>query len=399
MNVLMLSDVFFPRINGVSTSIDTFRRSLPEFGVDSTLIAPAYPASWQDDERTLRIPSRYLPLDPEDRVMQRGQIRKLLPQLRALAPDVVHIQTPFVAHYAGLELAQALGVPCVATYHTFFEEYLYHYVPFAPRAWMKAAARRFSRTQCNDLDAIIVPSTAMRNALEHYGVTQPMHILPTGIPCSGFHGGDGAYFRERYGIPMERKVLLFVGRVAHEKNISLLIDMMNTLRQRHPDAILVVTGEGPALSSLRERCRRLGLEEYVRFLGYLDRSQALHDCYRAADLFVFASRTETQGLVLLESMALGTPVVAVAEMGTRDILGPEKGCRIAPCNPAGFAEIVDGVLNDPALRTRLAQEAHDYARTWSAQAMAARMAKIYRELAGVDAGKGPAAQRTLRPAA
>jgi len=399
MNVLMLSDVFFPRINGVSTSIDTFRRSLPDFGIESTLVAPAYPATWRDDERTLRIPSRYLPLDPEDRIMQRGEIRKLLPQLREMAPGLVHIQTPFVAHYAGLELAQSLGVPCVATYHTFFEEYLYHYVPFSPRRWMKAAARRFSRTQCNALDAIVVPSTAMRDALEQYGVTQPMHVLPTGIPYSGFHGGDGGYFRERYGIPMERKMLLFVGRVAHEKNIALLLHMMVELRHSQPDAILVVTGEGPALSSLREQCKRLGLQDQVRFLGYLDRAQALHDCYRAADLFVFASRTETQGLVLLESMALGTPVVAVAEMGTRDILGPEKGCRIAPCEPAGFAAVVDAVLRDPDLRNRLALEAHDYARTWSADAMAERMARIYRDLAKTDGHSAESKEARLRSAA
>lgn len=399
MNVLMLSDVFFPRINGVSTSIDTFRGSLPQYGIESTLIAPAYPATWQDDARTVRIPSRYLPLDPEDRIMQRGQIRKLLPQLRALAPGVVHIQTPFIAHYAGIELSQALGVPCMATYHTFFEEYLYHYVPFAPRAWMKAAARRFSRTQCNDLDAIIVPSTAMRDALLQYGVTRPMHVLPTGIPSSGFHGGDGGYFRERYGIPADRKILLFVGRVAHEKNIGLLLNMMVELHRSQPDAVLVVTGEGPALSSLREQCKRLRLQDHVRFLGYLDRSQALHDCYRAADLFVFASRTETQGLVLLESMALGTPVVAVAEMGTRDILGPEKGCRIAPCDPAGFAAVVDAVLRAPELRNRLAQEAHDYARTWSADAMAERMAGIYRSLAPESATAAAATPANLRSAA
>jgi len=398
MNVLMLSDVFFPRINGVSTSIDTFRQSLPKFGVDSTLIAPAYPAEWEDDEATLRVPSRYLPLDPEDRIMQRGQIRKLLPRLRERSPSLVHIQTPFIAHYAGLELAQSLGVPCVATYHTFFEEYLYHYVPFAPRSWMKAAARRFSRTQCNDLDAVIVPSTAMRDALSAYGVTRPLHVLPTGIPSSGFHGGDGGYFRERYNIPMDRKMLLFVGRVAHEKNIGLLLEMMFHLLKLHPDAVLVVTGEGPALSSLREQCNRLKLKEHVRFLGYLDRKQALHDCYRAADLFVFASRTETQGLVLLESMALGTPAVAVAEMGTRDILGPEKGCRIAPCNPEGFASVVDTVLRDPELRNRLAQEAHDYARTWSADAMANRVSELYQSLVEPQLSQANR-QGSLRPAA
>jgi len=331
--------------------------------------------------------------------MQRGRIRQLLPRFKEIAPSLVHIQTPFIAHYAGLELAQALGVPCVATYHTFFEEYLYHYVPFAPRAWMKAAARRFSRTQCNDLDAIVVPSTAMRDALSQYGVTRPMHVLPTGIPASGFHGGDGAYFRERFGIAADRKVLLFVGRVAHEKNIGLLIDMMSSLRQRHPDALLVVTGEGPALSGLRDQSKRLGLQDHVRFLGYLDRAQALHDCYRAADLFVFASRTETQGLVLLESMALGTPVVAVAEMGTRDILGPEKGCRIAPCEAQGFADVVDTVLNDTPLRQGLAQEAHDYARSWSAESMAERMANLYRTLVGAQTREAAAGKAPLRSAA
>ncbi len=401
MNVLMLSDVYFPRINGVSTSIETFRQTLRAHAVETTLIAPTYPNIRQDDDRILRIPSRYLPIDPEDRIMQRAQIRALLPQLRELAPQIVHVQTPFIAHYTGLELAQQLGVPCVATYHTFFEEYLYHYVPFAPRKWLRAAARRFSRTQCNALDAIVVPSSAMRDALIEYGVTQPMHVLPTGIPTQGFHGGDGGYFRERYQIAPDRKVLLFVGRVAHEKNIGQLIDMTDQLRKTQPDALLVVTGEGPALASLRAQCARRGLEQHVRFLGYLDRHDELHNCYRAADLFVFASHTETQGLVLLEAMALGTPVVAIAEMGTKDILGPQRGCRIAPDDAAGFARVVDDVLRDSDLRHRLALEAQDYARTWSADAMAGRLAALYREWSGTKAEHTPvtACAAPIRPAA
>ncbi|MCB1960136.1 MAG: glycosyltransferase [Rhodocyclaceae bacterium] len=398
MHTLMISDVYFPRINGVSTSIETFRQALGRHGVSSTLIAPAYPAGpASDGDDIVRIPSHYLPIDPEDRIMQRRHIRALLPRLREHPPALVHAQTPFIAHYAGLELAQALGVPCVGTYHTFFEEYLYHYVRYAPRRWMRALARDFSRRQCNALDAVIVPSSAMRDTLTRYGVTTPLHVLPTGIPCAGFHGGDGAQFRQRYGIDASRKVLLFVGRVAHEKNIELLLEATAALRARHPEVLLVITGEGPALSALRAHSRRLGIDDHVRFLGYLDRHRELHDCYRAADLFVFASRTETQGLVLLEAMAMGTPVVALAKMGTCDILNPERGCRIAPDSASGFAAVVDELLNDAPLRQRLAVEAHAYARTWSAEAMGERLVALYRQWGGLPASDETATDAVTAP--
>ena len=378
MNILMISDVFFPRINGVSTSIETFRTSLSARGIRSTLLAPAYPqdnSAPRDD--IVRIPSRFIPLDPEDRMMQRAAIRRLTESLREKKFDLVHIHTPFVAHYAGVELARALNLPCVATYHTFFEEYLFHYVPLIPRTWLRAAARRFSRQQCNDLDGVIVPSSAMADALRAYGVRKPLHILPTGIPEQQFHGGDGCHFRHRYGIAKDRRLLLFVGRVAHEKNIGFLLDMVDRLRRTTPEAVLLITGEGPALPSLRAKVVRAGLSEHVRFLGYLDRNSELHDCYRAADAFVFASRTETQGLVLLEAMALGTPVVALAEMGTRDILSPQKGCRIAPNDAQAFAGIVDALLRDRKELHRLGTEAREYAQQWRTEEMSRRLAMLY----------------------
>ncbi|PLX71088.1 MAG: glycosyl transferase family 1 [Azoarcus sp.] len=378
MNILMISDVFFPRINGVSTSIETFRNSLKARGIGSTLIAPAYPQhSTSSAGDIIRIPSRFIPLDPEDRMMQRAAIRDQIAALQGQRFDLVHIHTPFVAHYAGLELAKALDLPCVATYHTFFEEYLFHYVPFVPRAWLRGAARRFSRQQCNELDAVIVPSRAMADTLTAYGVSTPVHILPTGIPEHQFHGGDGCHFRQRYDIPKSRRLLLFVGRVAHEKNIDFLIDMVGELRRSEPAAMLLITGEGPALSSLRTKVERAGLAEHIRFLGYLDRHNELHDCYRAADLFVFASRTETQGLVLLEAMALGTPVVALAEMGTVDILAPQQGCRIAPNNPVRFAEIVAQLLSDRRQLQQLGSDARDYAQQWHTEEMSRRLGALY----------------------
>ncbi|MDD2873722.1 MAG: glycosyltransferase [Azoarcus sp.] len=378
MNILMISDVFFPRINGVSTSIETFRNSLKAHGIRSTLIAPAYPQdSTTRADDLIRISSRFIPLDPEDRMMRRAPIREQIATLRQQHFDLVHIHTPFVAHYAGLELAKALGLPCVATYHTFFEEYLFHYVPIVPHAWLRGAARRFSRQQCNALNAVIVPSRAMADTLAGYGVSTPVHILPTGIPEHQFHGGDGCHFRQRYDIPKSKRLLLFVGRVAHEKNIEFLIDMVGELRKTEPEVMLLVTGEGPALGSLRTKVERAGLNDHIRFLGYLDRHNELHDCYRAADIFVFASRTETQGLVLLEAMALGTPVVALAEMGTVDILAPQQGCRIAPNSPVRFAEIVGQLLSDRSQLEHLGTEAREYARQWHTEEMSRRLGALY----------------------
>jgi glycosyltransferase involved in cell wall biosynthesis len=377
----MISDVYFPRVNGVSTSIETFRHDLHDLGIATALIAPDYaaaPAPAEPD--VIRIPARFLPLDPEDRMMRLAPIRELTARLREQRYDLIHIQTPFVAHYAGIELADALGVPRIETYHTFFEEYLFHYVPFLPRRWLRGFARRFSRIQGNQVDALIVPSRAMRERLAQYGVRRPMHVLPTGIPLARFAGGDGAAFRARFGIAPGRPTVAYVGRVAFEKNIDFLLRATALARRSVPDLLLVVTGEGPALKSLKRLARRLRIEDNVLFVGYLDRRSGLVDGYCAADAFVFASRTETQGLVLLEAMALGVPVVSTAVMGTRDILDAGRGALVSPDNEEDFASQMVRLLQNGELRARLALEARDYAQEWNATTMARRLTDFYRTL-------------------
>ncbi|HEX6733276.1 MAG TPA: glycosyltransferase, partial [Azonexus sp.] len=222
MRVLMVSDVYFPRVNGVSTSIETFRRTLAACGVEIRLVVPRYGAE-AEVQGVVRVPGRALPGDPEDRLVGwRAMHRAVL--AAAQGCDLIHIQTPFVAHYAGLAAARRLGLPVLATYHTLFEEYLQHYAPWLPAGWLQRQARAFSRRQCNALDAVVVPSTAMRTRLAEYGVTVPLHVLPTGIPLDRFATGHGASFRFRHGIPARRPVALFVGRVAHEKNIGFLLE-------------------------------------------------------------------------------------------------------------------------------------------------------------------------------
>jgi glycosyltransferase involved in cell wall biosynthesis len=389
----MISDVYFPRINGVSTSIQTFRRGLRAAGHETILIAPAYPGAEPDRESDiLRAPSRGVPRDPEDRAMKFGSIRALRPQLERLEPDLVHIQTPFIAHYQGTALARALRVPVIETYHTYFEEYLHHYVPLMPRAVMRFIARRFTVSQCNVLDALVVPSRAMEQALLDYGVRCPMHIIPTGMEMERFAGGNGARFRAQLGIAPAQPVLVHVGRIAHEKNIEFLFRMFAQVVRSKPGAVFVVAGEGPALPSCKAYVRSLGLEQHVRFVGYLSRERELLDCYRAGDLFVFSSKTETQGLVLLESLALGTPVVSTAHMGTADIVNPQRGAHAAPDNEAEFANIVVRLLDDPVRRAAMSAEAKAYAATWSASAMTDRLTGLYSAVLGHASRNSPVSQ-------
>lgn len=389
LRVLTVSDVFFPRVNGVSTSIASFRRALAELGVDMRLLVPRY-ADEDDEAGILRLPGRRVQLDPEDRLVSWRTMHAVAAR-EAGDCDIVHIQTPFVAHYAGLSAARRHARPVVLSYHTLFEAYLHHYAPFLPGLMLRGAARRFSRAQCNAVDAVIVPSTAMRDRLMDYGVTTHLEVLPTGIPQAAFVRGEGTRFRAHAGIPPGRRMLLFVGRVAHEKNIGFLLDVAHRLRDQRADFVLVIAGEGPALAPLKARCTRLGLLDTVKFVGYLERTRDLPDCYAAADLFVFASRTETQGLVLLEAMAAGVPVVALAEMGTRDILEPARGALIAPDSVSGFAASVAALLDDAQRCATMSAAGREDAGRWNETQMAARVAQLYRNL--IDERKAAAASR------
>jgi hypothetical protein len=298
----MVSDVYFPRVNGVSTSIQTLRQALVAAGHTSVLVAPDYPAA-AAESGIVRVPGWQIPRDPEDRLMHPRALDAALDQLDSANFDLVHIHTPFLAHRGGVNWARRHGLPCVETYHTLFEEYFHHYLPFLPKAWLAAAARMISRKECDGVSAVIAPSSAMRNALQAYGVSSPIHIIPTGS-LADFAHCDGPAFRARHGIAPERLVILR-GTVAFEKNLISL---------RRPSrcgasATLLVAGEGPARplsAQWRTQAHRQRASSAI--------SNAGPSCRPATrPTLRVRPKTETQGLVLLEAMALGVPVVALAE--------------------------------------------------------------------------------------
>jgi glycosyltransferase involved in cell wall biosynthesis len=381
MNILFISDVFFPRVNGVSTSINTFAKELKLLGHQVTLIAPSYGDDDRDEDWIVRIPSHKIYFDPEDRLMNFGKLKALLPWIEERHFDVIHIHTPFTAHYVGIHFAKKLDIPVVETYHTFFEDYLHHYLPFIPQFISRKLARTISRRQCNAVDGIVSPSKPMLDILKEYGINTSSEVVATGLDESSFAKVDGESFRISHDIPLAQPMLLFVGRVAHEKNIEFLLEMHVKLIQKHPDALLVITGEGPAEESIKVSITRLGLVNKVKMIGYLDRSHELIACYKAADIFVFASKSETQGLVLLEAMAQGTAVVALAELGTKSILIEGEGVLIAKDDTSDFADKVSILLSDSIKRQSIGEKGRQYAEAkWSAYALAKKVAKFYKNI-------------------
>jgi glycosyltransferase involved in cell wall biosynthesis len=381
MKVLMISDVYYPRINGVSTSIATFRKALHTLGHHSVPLAPDYPGFSEPDESIVRVPSLYLPLDPEDRIMRLRPLRRRMQALASQQFDLLHIHTPFVAHRAGTRLARQLGVPAVETYHTFFEEYFHHYLPVLPRSWLRLAAREVSRR----LDGLIVPSSAIERALRGYGLRVPIRVIPTGLDLAEFTPGDKRRFCRRYGLSPDRPTLVCVGRVAHEKNIGFLLDVLDQVRRALPEVLLVIAGEGPAREALQRRVGQLQLSGSVAFIGYLQRGQPLWDCYASGDAFVFASKTETQGLVLLEALALGVPVISTAKLGTSDVLKDCAGAVLAEDNVADFTAKTLHVLSDRKLRLALGASARTDALRWSIETTIRTLVSYYATLLGHSA--------------
>jgi glycosyltransferase involved in cell wall biosynthesis len=381
MKILMLSDVYFPRVNGVSTSIQTFCRELVASGHEIVIVAPDYGADEEPrDFEVIRLPSRRIAFDPEDRLIKASALRELLPRLAAQRWDVIHIHTPFRAHQLGVRLARLTGRPTIESYHTYFEQYVANYLPWLPSRFGRFAVRLFSRRLCADVDHLLVPSQQMADVLDAYGIATPSTIVPTGLRLEEFRNGDGAAFRRAHGFATDAQILLTVGRLAIEKNVEFLLEVLRVLVGDFPQLVFVIAGEGPDAKRLATLANGFGLAANVRFLGNLDRRTELLDCYRAADIFVFASSTETQGLVLIEAMALGVPIVSTAVMGTATVLAGARSARISSEEVGAFASHVADLLRSPRELSELAAAGPSDAIAWSAPALMQRVVDLYAQL-------------------
>jgi 1,2-diacylglycerol 3-alpha-glucosyltransferase len=380
MNIGLVTDTYLPRVNGVARSVQSFAQQFREQGHRVFIFAPEFPDFKDLEPDVVRFPSRFLSFDPEDRLadMKHPGSQALVARLPEYHLDLIHNQTPFSLGMASVKWARRLQIPVVHTYHTLFEAYVHNYIKWIPDFAGHWAAAWFSRWYCNKHDLIIAPSSPMAEALKGYGVKAPIGINPTGIDLAPFKNVNGERMRQKLGFAADDVMLLAMGRVAKEKNLPFLLDVLERLIPLQPKARLVIAGQGPALEAITAEVARRKLEAKVVFIGYLNR-QDWADLYAAAELHLLASVTETQGMVLTEAMAAGTPCVAVGAMGVKDVMADGGGLMVG-LDLNEYTQAVQRLLTDKKLYAEKLEEAKRQAQNWSIQAKAKELLAKYQKL-------------------
>jgi len=374
LKIGFFTDTYTPQINGVVTSIETFKKYLEKQGHTVYIFAPT-PRQKNDTKKIVRFPSVKFLFQPEMRVAFPYSVDavKLLNEINL---DIIHSHDPFSIGLFGMWVAKRKNIPYVHTYHTLYPEYV-HYI--WETRFTKDLAKRLSRDFCNKCDLIVAPSTKIKKFLKNWGVMKPIEIVPTGADIKDFYSSKNSVlvFRKKYKFSSKDKILIFVGRLGKEKNIELLVKSLK--KAKTPDVKLFIAGNGPHKSTLERLIEKEGLKERVLLPGYLEKKEVVK-AYKASSIFVFSSKTETQGLVIAEAMTAGLPIVAVNDLAIADAVKNSHNGFLVKSNPQEFASKIDQILSDKKLYRKMSKNSTALAKEISAEKQAKKLEKIYKEL-------------------
>ena len=375
MNIAIFTDTYEPQINGVATSVLSFKNELEKLGHRVYVFCPSMAGRERKTPGVYRFFSiPYLSHEMREQRIAFPFSRSLF-LFHRLKIDIVHFQvTHFVGAY-GLLLAMLYRIPAVHTFHTLFVKYT-HYVKLNRNLAVRGV-KFLSRQFGNRCIRIISPSPDMRDEVRTYGVTPPIDIIPTGIEfVPDRRVRDPAGIRRMYRLPAGGKRLIFVGRFAREKNIELLLEILRDLNARTGGYSLHLVGDGPDRNNLEKMIIELGIGGEVTITGYIPREHVF-DLLQMSDLLVFPSETETQGLVILESMSVGTPIVAADRMGAGAVMRDGRGGIAVEPRKEEYIAAIERILNDPDLYAAKSRSGLEKAAEWSASAMTRRLVGFY----------------------
>ncbi len=379
MNLLMVTNTYLPHVGGVANSVDRFTREYRRRGHRVVVLAPEYPGDPGDETDVIRFPA--IPDVFDSSFSLSLPVPGYLDlALGDFAPDLVHSHHPFLLGDAALRLAGRRDLPLVFTHHTRFEHYT-HYAPGDSEA-LGVFVRDLTRGYANLSDLVFAPSASVARDLAAGGVRRPIEVVPTGVDLSVFGAGDRARFRREMGLPATVPVIAHVGRLAPEKNLGFLARAVAACLARRRDARFVLVGEGSSLPEVERILGEAGVADRYHHLGVL-RGGELADAYAAADVFAFSSFSETQGMVLTEAMAAGTPVVALDAHGVREVVRDGENGRLLPAAsaPEAMTQALLAMLAAPEeARQGLREAARATAREFSVEATADRALACYGSL-------------------
>ena len=379
MHIAFFTNYYHPVVNGVVRSVASFRDVLMRHGHNVFVFAQA-DDDYEDKEPFIfRYPSLPLPVpgDISTALPVSPFVEQLLPMLKL---DVIHTHHPILLGQTAARRAHELGLPLVFTFHTQYWEYT-HYVPFPMEAiqeFLKNRIHKWLREYMQKCQHIVIPSESIRDFLvQEYGLQEHYTVIPTGTNLEPFLRADGKSLRKKQGWH-EETVLISIGRLAPEKNWDTLIRAFASVAREQSDLRLVLIGDGPAREDLENLASELGVGRRVTFTGALPFDQ-VPVYLKAADAFCFASVTETQGLVTIEAMAAGLPVVAVDGSGTRDIVKNGRQGFLVDNDPEALATGIKKLLADPQRLKRFSESASKKAKTYDIELLGKRMIDVYKQ--------------------
>jgi len=307
LRVGIFSDSYHPYVSGVVRSIEILKDELEQLGHDSYIFAPNYPFASKEKNvyRYMSVPaptqrSYFLPIPFSPRL--RSQVKKL-------ELDIIHVHSPFLLGSLGKHISKRFNLPLIFTYHTLYHRYA-HYLPIG-KDFTSNMINNWNKKFCNQCDRIIAPSLFVKKLIEENGITTGIDVVPTGLTDAYYYMNDDEnWLRKKFNFNTKEKILLYVGRLGKEKNLSFLIEAMKDILKTQPFTRLLIVGTGPEESNLKLLCQTQNLQDSVLFSGQINHQELLK-CYAGADIFTFASQTETQGLVVGEAKASGLPVVSL----------------------------------------------------------------------------------------
>lgn len=380
MNIVMMTNTYTPHTGGVARSVAWFSDAIRQRGDGVLVVAPSFEDMPDEEQDVIRLPAiqNFNGSDFSVRLPIPGLVRSAVNEFN---PDVVHAHHPFLLGETALRVAALRNLPTVFTHHTMYEQYT-HYVPGdSPK--MQRFAIRLATEFANLCDHVVAPSQSIAEVLRDRGVTSPITPIPTGIDRLRFARGDAGAAKQKHGIPNDSIVVGHVGRLAPEKNLAFTARAVCLFLQGSPQRHFLLVGEGPSLEEIQKIVAEQGVKQQVHYSnGALD-GQELVDAYHAMDVFAFASHSETQGMVLAEAMAAGTPVVAVDAPGAREVVSDGKNGRLlADDDEENFAAALAWCVEQAdQQRDELARHVQETAEEFSMSSCVERLLKVYSDVA------------------
>ncbi|MBU1077709.1 MAG: glycosyltransferase [Spirochaetes bacterium] len=381
MNILLVSDTYKPQINGLVTALEIQRRSLKLKLNNITLLVPKLKK--YKDKDIFTIPVLPNPLFSEYKIPSLFSLKNLY-KIRKLKIDIIHTHTPFQLGTYAIMLSRILKIPIVHTYHTYFEEYM-HYVKI-PKKPGKIIVQLYSKWYCNQMDHVIAPSSFMKKVLQSYNIESDISVVPSGYDLAAFKIKKSMDWRKKLRIPEKAKVLLYVGRIAKEKNLYFLIDVFKKLfvsitkQAKHNNLYMILTGSGPEFQPLLKYIKKNNLSRYIKMTGFVEYKK-IHGIYKTGDLFVFPSKTETQGLVLIEAMLNNLPIISFYERGTKAVLPVKKSLGISPVKrDTDFIKELTFYLKEDFSRSELVKNISNYVKKFDNRIIINDLILLYKKI-------------------